>query len=69
MSAVANAGYPHQALQLLNVAHKVYETLPARTLKRPRAVYDMEFRRLEKMLRADIAALEREPEPVEQTEP
>ncbi|TDS82491.1 hypothetical protein EDF71_107126 [Comamonas sp. JUb58] len=56
MSAVANAGYPQHGLRLLQSAKEVYQRQTGQVLKRPRAVYDMEFQRLEAMLREDIGA-------------
>lgn len=53
---MANAGHPAQAMQLLDAARKVYSAQPEKTLRRSRAVYDMEFQRLDRMLREDMGA-------------
>lgn len=51
---VANAGYQAQALDLLDAAREVYQTQDTSTLKRSRAVYDMEFQRLKELLEDDV---------------
>ena len=58
MSAMANAGHARQGLKLLQSAKEVYLRQSGQVLKRPRAIYDMEFLRLERMLREDIRAQE-----------
>lgn len=50
---MAVAGYPAHALELLGAARKVYAQQPDKSLRRSRAVYDMEFNRLDAMLRKD----------------
>ncbi len=55
---MGNAGYPHQALQLLDAARKVYAQQPERTLKRSKATYDMEINRLHHLLLEDASTLE-----------
>lgn len=58
MAVVANAGYPKEALKILNAARALYDEQPTATLKRSRNVYDMEFHRLNQMLDEDVRARE-----------
>jgi len=55
VSEMAIAGYPKQALQLLDRADAIYRTQPVRTLRRSTAVYDSEFHRLRNALLDDVS--------------
>ncbi|WP_211343379.1 hypothetical protein [Lampropedia puyangensis] len=52
-----NAGYPAEALQLLDKAQSIYEKQPVRKLKRSSEVYDLEFPRLRALLLEDLRKL------------
>ena len=53
---MARAGYSHQAMKLLDAARQIYTIQPDRSLRRSRTVYDMEFKRLDSMLREETNA-------------
>ncbi|WP_211090242.1 hypothetical protein [Pseudothauera nasutitermitis] len=53
---VANSGYPAEAMVLLAQAHEIYLAQPDRKLKRSRQIYDMEFERVENILKEDLKA-------------
>jgi protein O-mannosyl-transferase len=61
---VASAGFQTQALKLMAEARRIFDEQPARSLKRPAAVYEFEIERLTRALEEDIQRQSRAQAPI-----